>query len=131
LVLNPIRLNWHYVVWYKNFFVTLVSVIVPFILLLFWNYYTCKTLLRRNRSQNAHGVLSNSTTNNHSKAAKLFNGNITNKETRIRSFPAEGIKINLFIYFQYFKLKSTSSFLRYLLSVFNLIISYSTWGQNI
>ena len=52
MVLNPIRLNWHYVIWYRNFTLLIVSLIVPFVLLAYWNFNTLSVLLRRRRLRN-------------------------------------------------------------------------------
>ena len=52
MVLNPIRLNWHYVIWYKNFTVLLVSLIFPFGLLAYWNFNTLAVMSRRRRLKN-------------------------------------------------------------------------------
>ena len=49
LTINPIRLNWHYVIWYKNFIVILLSLVVPFILLAYWNSNTLAVMIRRHR----------------------------------------------------------------------------------
>ena len=47
MVLQPLRLNWHYVIWYKNVATLLASLVVPFSLLAYWNIQTFRTLLRR------------------------------------------------------------------------------------
>ena len=52
LVLNSIRLNWHYVIWYKNFTVLLVSLVIPFSLLAYWNFNTLAVMSRRRRLRN-------------------------------------------------------------------------------
>ena len=52
MVLSPIRLNWHYVIWYRNFAALIVSLVVPFTLLAYWNYNTFSVLLRRRRLRN-------------------------------------------------------------------------------
>ena len=52
MVLQPIRLNWHYVIWYRNFTVLLMSLVLPFILLAYWNFNTLVVLLRRHRLRN-------------------------------------------------------------------------------
>ena len=49
LTINPIRLNWHYVIWYKNFIVILLSLVVPFILLAYWNANILAVMIRRHR----------------------------------------------------------------------------------
>lgn len=59
LAINPIRLNWHYVIWYKNFTVILVSLVVPFILLAYWNLNTLSVMLRRRRLRNRPALNSN------------------------------------------------------------------------
>jgi hypothetical protein len=52
MILNPIRLNWHYVIWYRNFASLMVSLVVPFTLLAYWNFNTFLVLLRRRRLRN-------------------------------------------------------------------------------
>ena len=52
LELNPIRLNWHYVIWYKNFTVILVSLVLPLTLLAYWNFNTLAVMSRRRRLRN-------------------------------------------------------------------------------
>ena len=52
MVINPIRLNWHYVIWYRNFAGMVVSLVVPFVLLAYWNFNTLLVLLRRRRLRN-------------------------------------------------------------------------------
>ena len=47
LVLMPLRLNWHYVLWYKNILALVASLIVPLCLMAYWNIRTFQTLLRR------------------------------------------------------------------------------------
>ena len=47
MVLQPLRLNWHYVIWYKNVATLLASLVVPFSLLAYWNIQTFRILLRR------------------------------------------------------------------------------------
>ena len=62
MVLNPIRLNWHYVIWYRNFTLLIVSLVVPFVLLAYWNFNTLSVLLRRRRLRNRPPQLSASGT---------------------------------------------------------------------
>ena len=76
LILNPIRLNWHYVVWYNNFFLTSVALVLPIILLSYWNYHTCKVVLSRVPS-NGTNIAENTRPLNHSTAAELLNRNRT------------------------------------------------------
>ena len=52
LAINPIRLNWHYVIWYKNFTVILISLVIPFVLLAYWNLNTLAVMIRRRRLRN-------------------------------------------------------------------------------
>ena len=56
--INPIRLNWHYIIWYKNFTVILISLIVPFVLLAYWNANTLAVMLRRRRLKNRPKLIS-------------------------------------------------------------------------
>ena len=58
MVLSPIRLNWHYVSWYRNFAALIVSLVVPFTLLAYWNFNTFSVLLRRRRLKNRPSHLS-------------------------------------------------------------------------
>lgn len=51
LHLTPLRLNDHYVIWYKNVASCLVTVVVPFVLLVFWNWNTWKVIQRRQRNR--------------------------------------------------------------------------------
>ena len=47
IVLKPLRLNWHYVVWYKNVIALFASLFVPLCLMAYWNIRTFQILLRR------------------------------------------------------------------------------------
>ena len=96
LVLNPMRLNWHYVIWYKNFFLTIVSLIVPFILLLFWNYHTSKTVIRRDRSRSMTSS-QNAMSIRHSNASELLNRNRTSINTSIGLPSEKGNTISIFV----------------------------------
>ena len=58
MVLSPIRLNWHYVIWYRNFAGLMVSLVVPFTLLAYWNFNTLSVLLRRRRLRNRPSQIS-------------------------------------------------------------------------
>ena len=84
LTINPIRLNWHYVIWYKNFTVILLSLVVPFILLAYWNGNTLAVMIRRYRLAYRPALRSNidvrtnlaiSLPTNEEVAAALLNGN--------------------------------------------------------
>ena len=48
LVIQPIRYNWHYVVWYRNVIVTTISLVIPLTCLAYWNFNTL-TIMRRRR----------------------------------------------------------------------------------
>ena len=72
LVLNPIRLNWHYVIWYKNFTVLLVSLILPLTLLAYWNFNTLAVMARRRRLRN-RPTLAIAESNYDAMAAELLN----------------------------------------------------------
>ena len=50
--LGEIRLNWHYVIWYRNFTTLVVSLILPFALLAYWNLKTLAVIRRRRRLRN-------------------------------------------------------------------------------
>ena len=52
MVLQPLRLNWHYVIWYKGITSLIASFVVPLTLLAYWNINTFQTLLRRRRLNN-------------------------------------------------------------------------------
>ena len=41
---SELRLNPHYVIWYKNFVTLLATLIIPFALLAYWNYMTAKVI---------------------------------------------------------------------------------------
>ena len=84
LTINPIRLNWHYVIWYKNFTVLLLSLVVPFILLAYWNANTLAVMIRRHRlayrpalrsNDNARTNLAISLPTNEEVAAAVLNAN--------------------------------------------------------
>ena len=47
IVLKPLRLNWHYVVWYKNVTALVASLFAPLCLMAYWNIRTFQILLRR------------------------------------------------------------------------------------
>ena len=51
LHLTPLRLNDHYVIWYKNVASCVVTVLVPFVLLVFWNWNTWQVIQRRQRNR--------------------------------------------------------------------------------
>ena len=52
LKIEPIRLNPHYVIWYKNVATFLLSLLIPLCLLAYWNYNTYDVLRRRRRLRN-------------------------------------------------------------------------------
>ena len=47
-----IRFNNHYVLWYRNFAVLIVSLIIPLVLLAYWNFNTLFVMMRRRRLRN-------------------------------------------------------------------------------
>ena len=47
LVIQPIRYNWHYVVWYRNVIVTTISLVIPLTCLAYWNFNTLSIMRRR------------------------------------------------------------------------------------
>ena len=53
---GPIRLNWHYVIWFKNFMTLFATLILPFILLAYWNFKTLTVIRRRRRMRNRPGL---------------------------------------------------------------------------
>ena len=53
---GPIRLNWHYVIWFKNFMTLFATLILPFILLAYWNCKTLSVIRRRRRMRNRPGL---------------------------------------------------------------------------
>ena len=56
IVLQPIRLNWHYVIWYRNLTVFTMSLVTPFVLLAYWNFNTLSVMLRRRRLRNRPSI---------------------------------------------------------------------------
>ena len=56
--LQPIRLNWHYVLWYRNVAVLFLSLVIPLILLAYWNFNTLSVILRRQRMRNRPSICS-------------------------------------------------------------------------
>ena len=52
IVVESIRGNWHYVIWYRNLTLTSVSLLVPFVLLAYWNLNTLLVMRRRQRLRN-------------------------------------------------------------------------------
>ena len=52
MMLEKIRLNWHYVIWYKNFTALIASLVVPFALLAYWNINTFAVIRMRRRLRN-------------------------------------------------------------------------------
>ena len=60
LVIQPIRYNWHYVVWYRNVVVTTISLVIPLTCLAYWNFNTlCIMRRRRLGSQQQVALLPN------------------------------------------------------------------------
>ena len=67
LHMENLRLNLHYVVWYKNVATLLVSVVIPFTLLVYWNLNTVAIIVRRRRLRNRpfpNGTVTNEERNN-------------------------------------------------------------------
>ena len=52
MVIQPIRFNWHYVIWYRNVTLLIFSLVVPFVLLAYWNFNIVAVMLRRRRLRN-------------------------------------------------------------------------------
>ena len=52
LKIESIRLNPHYVIWYKSVATVLVSLLIPLCLLAFWNWNIYVVLMRRQRLRN-------------------------------------------------------------------------------
>ena len=50
--MKNIRFNPHYVIWYKNVAIVVVSLILPFALLAYWNFNTFRVLWMRRRMRN-------------------------------------------------------------------------------
>ena len=50
--MKNLRLNPHYVIWYKNVATVVVSLIIPFVLLVYWNLNTFAVLWMRRRLRN-------------------------------------------------------------------------------
>ena len=51
-----IRFNNHYVLWYRNFAVLIVSLIIPLVLLAYWNFNTLFVMMRRRRLRNRPSI---------------------------------------------------------------------------
>ena len=49
---KSIRFNNHYILWYRSFAVLIVSLIIPLILLGYWNFNTLLVMIRRRRLRN-------------------------------------------------------------------------------
>lgn len=56
IALEPIRLNPHYVLWYRNITVLIVSLIIPLTLLAYWNFNTLSVIIRRRRLRNRPSI---------------------------------------------------------------------------
>ena len=54
LVIQPIRYNWHYVVWYRNVIVTTISLVTPLTCLAYWNFNTLSIMKRRRLGSHPH-----------------------------------------------------------------------------
>ena len=52
IIVESIRGNWHYVIWYRNLTLTSVSLLFPFVLLAYWNLNTLLVMRRRQRLRN-------------------------------------------------------------------------------
>ena len=52
MTVGKIRLNWHYVIWFKNFTTLFATLVLPFALLAYWNCKTLSVLRRRRRMRN-------------------------------------------------------------------------------
>ena len=52
LKMKNLRFNPHYVIWYKNVAIVVVSLILPFALLAYWNFNTFRVLWMRRRMRN-------------------------------------------------------------------------------
>ena len=57
--IHPIRLNKHYILWYRNVAVFIVSLIIPLVLLGYWNFNTLLILMRRRRLRNRPSISNN------------------------------------------------------------------------
>ena len=57
--IHPIRFNNHYILWYRNIAVLIVSLIVPLILLGYWNFNTLLVMMRRRRLKNRPSMPNN------------------------------------------------------------------------
>ena len=52
--LGTIRFNWHYVIWFRNVTMMLVSLVLPLVLMTYWNLKTLSIIRRRRRLTNRH-----------------------------------------------------------------------------
>jgi len=74
--MTPLSSNWHYVFWYKNITVTVVSLILPFMCIVYWVSTTFKVTQQRSRTT-SYELSENTTrtrnTPNHANAAMMLN----------------------------------------------------------
>lgn len=49
---GSLRLNWHYVMWFKNFTSLCLTLVLPFVLMTVWNSKTLSVIKRRRRMRN-------------------------------------------------------------------------------
>ena len=52
LEIHPLRYNNHYVLWYRNIAVLIVTLVIPLVLLAYWNFNTLLVIIRRRRLRN-------------------------------------------------------------------------------
>jgi len=74
--MTPLSSNWHYVLWYKNFTVTVVSLILPFMCIGYWVSTTFQIIQQRSRTTNyeqSEITTRNRTPPNHLNAAVMLN----------------------------------------------------------
>ena len=126
MVVDPIRLNWHYVIWYRNFAGMLVSLVLPFTLLAYWNFNTLSVLLRRRRLRNRpRQVLANGSQINHAihqpnptgmppeLAVEMLNNGMALPHGRTKSSFEQGVSIHsyyLFLIIAIIKISFTNFF---------------------
>ena len=76
---HPIRFNNHYILWYRNVAVLIVSLIIPLVLLGYWNLNTLIVMMRRRRLRNRPSIPNNLNVN--PATVTMENGVILNQTT--------------------------------------------------
>ena len=71
LVIQPIRYNWHYVVWYRNVIVTTISLVIPLTCLAYWNFNTLSIMASRRLGSQQQVVIPLNDTNLQSESPQI------------------------------------------------------------